>query len=426
MMHESPPGRTNPEAKEPKVLIISAFRWLSTARLALELTETGFTVEALCPRGHVIEELSFVTATYRYKPLTPIASLRAAIMTSRPSLLVPHDDHVTAQLHELYKYTDSAEPAGFWLRSLIARSLGEPEHFSLLYSRHCIGSLARELAIPGPATEPVGNKRSLKSKLNSLGPLTVLKSDGSWGGRGVVAVRNYEEAVGAFRKLSKPPGALRALKRLAINRDATLILPCLRRKRQSVTIQRFVHGRLANAAVACWQGKVLAAVLVEVLRSNGATGPATVVRAMLHPGMLLAIESMVDRLKLSGLCGFDFVLSEEDDTAHLLELNPRATPTCHLIAADGKDLLSALYSATQGSKPSSRQRTPRFGPIALFPQEIMRDPDSPYLQSAYHDLPWQSPELVKLGHALWQRNIPGPLSAVFRLRHEAAGDHGTA
>jgi hypothetical protein len=120
--------------------------------------------------------------------------------------------------------------------------------------------------------------------------------------------------------------------------------------------------------------------------------------------MSLAIERMVDRLQLSGLCGFDFVLSAEDGSAQLIELNPRATPTCHLIAADGKNLLASLYAALQESCSSSLQRIPRFEPLALFPQEMMRDANSPFLQAAYHDIPWQSPELVKLGYALRRKS----------------------
>ena len=32
--------------------------------------------------------------------------------------------------------------------------------------------------------------------------------------------------------------------------------------------------------------------------------------------------------------------------------------------------------------------------LALFPQETWRDPDSGYLRSAFHDVPWQSPEFI--------------------------------
>jgi hypothetical protein len=33
--------------------------------------------------------------------------------------------------------------------------------------------------------------------------------------------------------------------------------------------------------------------------------------------------------------------------------------------------------------------------IALFPQEWARDPKSEFLQSAYHDVPWEESELIR-------------------------------
>jgi hypothetical protein len=399
---ESDAGPGSTEAGQPKVLILTALRWLPVVRLAFELAEAGFTIEAVCPRGYALEKASFVRAAYRYSPTGRIGSLRGAILASRPEFLIPCDDCVASQLHELYQVTDPGAPDGPWLRSLIARSLGRPEHFSTLYSRYAVASLARELEVPGPATEAVMDERTLISRLSLLGLPAVLKSDGSWGGRGVVVAADREHAVRAFHKLSAPPAILRTLKRLVVDRDATLVRSCVRRRRPAVSVQRFVRGRPANAAVACWQGKVLAAVFVEVLCSNGATGPATVVRVVSHPGMAMAVERVVARLKLSGLCGLDFVLSE-DGCAHFIELNPRATPTCHLIAADGKDLLAEVRGALRNVAASNPRGAPCREPLALFPQEMMRDPGSPYLKSAFHDVPWKFPELVKLALTLRDR-----------------------
>jgi hypothetical protein len=33
--------------------------------------------------------------------------------------------------------------------------------------------------------------------------------------------------------------------------------------------------------------------------------------------------------------------------------------------------------------------------IALFPQEWQRDPASPFIAGAYHDVPWDAPALVR-------------------------------
>jgi ATP-grasp domain len=166
--------------------------------------------------------------------------------------------------------------------------------------------------------------------------------DETWGGMGVTIVRTAAEAERAFARLRAWPGFPRALKRLLINCDATLLRRVLDKRQSVVSLHRYVDGRPANAAVACWKGKVLAAVLAEVLESDGPTGPATVMRVVTHPGMSSAIERMVDQLQLSGLCGFDFILRAESGDAVLIELNPRATPACRLLTAEGRTLTMAL------------------------------------------------------------------------------------
>ena len=72
-MSKAPAGGADLETPRPKVLIITAFRWLSTVRLALELSQAGFVVEMLCPAGEAIEKLPFVSGIYRYKALSQIA-----------------------------------------------------------------------------------------------------------------------------------------------------------------------------------------------------------------------------------------------------------------------------------------------------------------------------------------------------------------
>ena len=351
-------------------------------------------VEAACPRGYQVEKLPFVSASYRYNALASIAALRETIVTSRPTLVVPCDDYVTRQLHDIYRTARSSEPDGAWLKTLIARSLGD-RIFFILYipatvSARWLGSSifllhARYPLRAGPYA----------ASLDSVGLPAVLKSDGSWSGKGVAIVTNRREAKRALRKLSTPPSVLLTLKRFTLNRDRILVIRCLRRAPSAVSGQRFVPGRLANAAVACWQGRVLASVHVEVLASIGATGPATVVRVISHPGMSRAVELMVQRLKLSGLCGFDFILSAEDGSSQLIELNPRATQTGHLIAADGKDLLAELLGAIHNS-PVAPRGAPVRNPLALFPYQPGQS--EPFQgEMAIQDIPWNSPELIRFG-----------------------------
>jgi hypothetical protein len=383
-------------ADVPRVLVITAHRWLTTTRLALALFEAGFTVEALCPTGHSLGRVSFVSKTYPYRALSPIRSLRDAIEASQPDLLIPSDDYSVARLHQLYALTQRTYVAADDLRSLIERSLGDPEHYPILYARDQIASLARSLGVICPASAIVSNEEDLLLKLNSIGFPAVLKTDGSWGGEGVAIVHDLANAKRAFQKLDAPPSSVRMLKRLIIDRDANLVIPSLSRLHPSISIQRFVEGKPANAAVACCRGEVLAQVIVEVLATRYANGPATVVNLITHPGISQTVELVSRRLKLSGLCGFDFIL-DPNGNAHMIELNPRATPTCHLVSSDGKQLLVSLAAMSRRLPDVGNHGVPVYGPIALFPHGIGYDPKSSYLPRSQNDLPWQSPELLNIG-----------------------------
>jgi len=380
-----------------RVLLVTSLKWLSTTRLALALHDAGFAVEAVCPARHSLTCVSFVDRIHRLNPLAAQASLAAAIEAAAPDLIIPCDDRIAHQLHLLYARSDPDRPMGLQIRTLLTRSLAAPAAFPLLHTRAHIMALAEEEALRRPDTAATPDREALAAWLDSHALPAVLKTDGSWGGMGVAVVKDRAEAMKAFRRLNAPPSPVRALKRLMMNADAAPIRDCLARRRPAISIQAFVPGRLGNAAVACLDGKVLAAVYVQVERSDGPTGPATVVQVIEHPEMARAVAAMVARLGLSGLCGFDFVLDPETGAADLLEINPRATPTCHLVSADGRDLMSALMYGLDPNAGEPPPPRPAPGLVALFPQEMVRDPDSGFLESAHHDVPWQSVELVELG-----------------------------
>jgi hypothetical protein len=103
---------------------------------------------------------------------------------------------------------------------------------------------------------------------------------------------------------------------------------------------------------------------------------------------------MVRRLNLSGMYGFDFMLEATTGYAHLIEINPRTTQIAHLALGPGRDLPAALFAALSGKAVKVAPAVTEKDTIALFPQEWSRDASSPFLKSAYHDIPWEQPELV--------------------------------
>jgi hypothetical protein len=222
----------------------------------------------------------------------------------------------------------------------------------------------------------------------------VLKTDGSYGGRGLRIVKTPSEARRALQALKAPPSMRRAIKRALINGDQSYLRPCLLRTPAVVNAQGFVAGHDATSAVACWQGSVLASIYVIVLRTMGPYGPSSVVRISDSHEVSAAIAKIVSALRLSGMVGFDFIVEDRTDRAYLIEMNPRATQIGHLMLGEGKDLAAAIFGAIS---QTSAQRTPSVTSqevIALFPQEWLRDSTSSFLRAAYHDVPWEEPELV--------------------------------
>jgi hypothetical protein len=380
---------------KPTVLILTTNRWFPTARLAVAFSNAGCTVDAVCPSRHPLLTTMALRQTHRYTNFAPLTSLARAIATAKPQFIVPGDDLATHRLHQLYRRESLREGKDSSTCALIERSLGSRESFPIVYQRASFMRLAAELGIRVPKTSSIANLNELGRSIAEVGLPLVIKADATSGGEGVKVVRTPEEALRAFRKLHAPPLLARAAKRALFDGDTTLLGPSLLRQRPMVSAQAFVDGREANSTVACWNGTVLAALHFEVVNKKHSTGHATVLRLIDHPEMIRTVEAMVRRLNLSGVHGFDFMLETNTGNAYLIEINPRSTQVGHLALGPGRDLPTALVAALTGeavhpAPPLTENRT-----IALFPQEWTRDPASPFLQSAYHDVPWDEPELLR-------------------------------
>jgi hypothetical protein len=381
--------------KQPTVLITTTLRWVPTARLAMALNNAGCTVDAVCPAGHPLEKTRALRKKLPYRALMPTASVFDAIAASKPDLVIPGDDLAVDHLHALYCRELRRGHAGQAICTLIERSLGAAESFSVLHERTRFIELAQKANVRAPKTAVISNLDELRKWLATTGLPVVLKANGTSGGEGVRVAHTMREAEAAFRTLQAPPLFLRAVKRAMVNDDTTLLRPSMLRHTSVVNAQEYVAGREATSAVACWKGEVLGSLHFEVVNKRDAAGPSSVVRLVNHPEMAFAAETMVRELNLSGLHGFDFMLENGTKHAHLIEINPRATQVGHLTLGMGHDLPAALYAALVGESVRPAPKLTDKDTIALFPQEWMRDPASPFLQSGYHDVPWDEPELIR-------------------------------
>jgi len=368
-------------------MVLTTMPWFSVARLAHALLEAGFSVSTCRPNGHALELLDGLTVDCRLSRLRQVRSLATAIRRAGPDIILPGDERSLVLLRRLHARVRGADPQ---LAEVIAHSLGNVGDWSSIGSRTALANEARTLNIPVPATEVVDGVGSLDDWVARHDLPTVLKTDGSWGGRGVTIVREASRTRTAWLTLSKPPTLLRALKRLLVSREAGWLEAWLQHPRSVVNAQQFVEGREAIVTAACVDGETYALVCLEVCEKSYAGGPATVVRVIENPAMAEAARLLVRRFGLSGFCGFDFIISGTGE-AHLLELNPRLTPTAHLLVEGDHE----------------RSRT-----IALFPAEVGTFPPGVL------DVPVRAASLIKRGERITARRQRGIARIARRLRRK--------
>ena len=377
------------------ILLTATLRWPIAARLAMAFASMGCNVQVICPRQHPVTRTRAVRRIYLHSVLRPLAALRAAIESAAPDLIIPCDDDAALHLYRLHESTCHAGPAASALSHVIARSLGSPPACALATSRGRLMSLAAEQGLRVPESAVIATSSQLAAWFIDHTLPAVIKIDCTWGGQGVSIVHHREAAQRVFDLMASRPAITKALARALLERDPSYLLNSLKLQKRTVTVQNFILGNPANRAVACWQGQVLAGISAQAIQTQNPTGPATVVRIIENSEMTTAVNQLVRRLGLSGLWGVDFVLESRTGAAYLVEMNPRATPICHLPLDAGRNLPVALYKQLTGVWPLNAPQTIAHDVIALFPGEWHRDPASAYLRSNYHDIPWHEQELIQ-------------------------------
>lgn len=359
-----------------KLLLASVTDWPFPARLAGAFAALGAKVEAVCLKRSPLRQSGVAMRLHPFSAAKPLVSLAHAIAAAAPELVIPCDDMMAELLWRLAQ----ARPD---LRPLLARSCGNLHAFPILAARNDFLRDAKAAGAPSADTLALDSEDDLDRAIAAFGLPLVIKADASWGGDGVAIARDRDGAKAALARFAQPPRwktVARALKR----REPHLLVRARFAVAPRPGAQRFVAGHPATSSIVCWQGKLLAANHFDVLVANG-TGPATVLGVVHDPAMQDAACRIAARFGLSGFYGLDYMRGH-DGTVALLEINPRATPTSHLALGPDHDLAAALLTACGHPMPDRPAMTAQ-NRIALFPQEWRRDPQSPHLAAAYHDLP---------------------------------------
>ncbi len=346
------------------ILLATTMGWPFPAQLAGAFAGAGAQVQALAPASSMLALSRYPVRHHLYSSLAPMDCLAEAVAAAKPDLIVPCDDLAAR---------------------LVAQRQGEP-----LPARLDFLSRAAEAGAPIAASQGISGEKDVEAAAQTLGLPLVLKLDHSWGGEGVLIAKSRQEAIKAFRRLSRQ-SRLRNILRALRGRGTHFLTQALYPVASRISAQQFVSGTAATSSVACWQGKVVASHHFDVRVSTTPTSPASVIAISDCQQMTACAETVARAFTLSGLFGLDYIRDGRGQI-HLLEMNRRATPTMHL--ALEQDLTASLLRAA-GFAASFRPPVTEKKQIALFPREWLRDPVSLWLARAYHDVPWDDPEVMR-------------------------------
>ena len=379
-------------SSSPKVLLADTNRWDLGARLAIGLGRIGCEVSAICPsRGHALLVTHAVKRTFPYNVSNPLEALQTSIDAVNPDIVVPSCERSVEYLHQLHGRALKLGPVGQKTARLIERSLGNPSGYRIVTSRYALLAMAGEEGVRVPETTCISSSADLDLWRGSESKSCVLKVDGTWGGGGVRVLRQKESPQAVWKDVTNTSQLSRAIKRLLVNRDPFYMREWLNRVERPIIAQRFIEGRPANCTVFAWNGKVIALIAVEVLRTEGATGPARVVRLIQNVEMQQAADRIASRLGMSGFFGLDFMIENGTGRAYLIEMNARLTPPCYLRLEKGRDLVGAMWASVTGQPVPDHKPVTDSNTIAYQPQQLQNEDSS---QEWFYPLPEDEPELA--------------------------------
>jgi hypothetical protein len=386
-----------------KLLFLSLLDDLSWApRPMAEFARLGCESAVLCAPGSASSKTQFAAGRF-YLPCLrhlPLRLLAARFWVERvchdwqPDLIVPLDSFAGWLLRGLA--TNQSVSAK--LRFLPEYSLGLTSGYEAACSRTKFLELASRIGVRVPASLAVDRATAL-SAASAIGFPVMVKLNQSDAGDGVARAQDAAALMAGIDALGLGHRSLLRRTKTAAWRFFWKRAGAWPAPGKIFELQQFIPGVPAMHIVAAWQGRLLAGVsFLKAVVNPQPFGPSTVIRYIENAEMRASATTLVKALGLSGFASFDFVISK-DDEPFLIELNPRCTPALHLGRLFGHDLCGSLARHLGWlEEPLETALLPQETAVALFPNEMERDPESAWLDSksgVLHDIPRDDPDVVK-------------------------------
>ncbi len=356
-----------------RVLILSQWDWHGPARIPKALKAEGCEVAMICRKGDWAALTRYVDQRYLVDTTDEreiLHRLDTAVREWQPQLILPGTDNMVSTL---MKYRSSVETGVVELNPdlnhAVIQSLPPPKMDTMIGSKIGIIDTLGKAGVPVPPQRELATLSDADLFVQEHGYPVVLKPDVGWAGSGVYICNDEEEL----------------LRRL----DQILV-----KEPRRYAIQKYMGSKGAVLEFVAKDGKMLAAnTALRVKVNPDPTGPTSVAKVVNGKAMRQAGEIMAEALQYNGFCACQFTVQDDDcEEAHLIDVNPRMSPFVQIWRLIGTDLVQVLVRAWQGQRFVIEP--PKVGlTMAFYPQEQMRDPNSPYLEGL-RDRVEDDPELA--------------------------------
>ena len=369
------------------LLVVTESQWFGTARAPGALSRAGFEVNVLAPKGSLVTQSQHIKRIAYLEPQTTtqqwLHAFAAMVRATAPLLVLPGDDVAYRLLQALVLAPpeDMQPVLREQLTTLVKASLGDPDCYRTSVEKTRLPAAAQALGVRVPGYTLVHTLDEARAFAAAHGYPVVLKLNQSTGGNGVELISGDSELERAFFALgsaNKP------------DFDGTMV--------RHLLIQKQISGKVRFQNVAAWHGRIVAAWIVErVIAYPEPKGPSSVNRYYHDAQIRDFSERIVAGFGMTGLFSIEYIVDAQSGDAYLLEINRRITPGSHAGRIVNVDLCAALFAAATSTPMTTR---PDLEPgeehhVAKFPQEWLRDMNSPYLDQCRIDAPWDDPVLFE-------------------------------
>ena len=367
-------------------------KWIGISRLPCALKNAGADVYILCPKNSYIAKTRFFNVRGRYRTYTYSRSklvyftILFFLLRFKSDLIIPGDEEALFALQNLANIL-SNNPFLSGISRQIRQSIGEAEFDQVRLSKSLFMQACKQWRIRSPQNESLRTIEEAVGLAKQWGYPVVLKSNFGYGASGVSVCQNEAELIEAFLRFTKT-SIISKLR--AFLKSIFFIIP----QGDGLSLQRYIDGSIGLVPFIAYRGQILGAnPMLKHRTYPGATGPSSVCKGIDSPEILEMVTQVCKSMRYTGFGSLDFIIDSETDKPYIIELNPRPVPTSHFGSKYcSVDLCDSLIKKMQGKFLPANKFRPFL--VALFPNEKKRDPQSPFLKEAFHDVPYDDPALM--------------------------------